>query len=50
MNSTSLNCSPQMATNGSIGTAGNGGNETSRIVEREAMSAAGTVNGSPRSG
>ena len=25
---TSLNCSPQIATNGSITTAGNGGNET----------------------
>ena len=50
VNSTSLKCSPQIATNGSIGIAGNGGNETSRIVERETISAAGTVNGSPRSG
>jgi hypothetical protein len=39
-----------MATKGSIGIAGKGGNETSRMVEREAISADGTVNGSPRSG
>ena len=50
VNRTSLKWSPQMATKGSIGSAGNGGNDTSRIVEREAISAAGTVKDSPRSG